>query len=427
MARILITTLGSSGDLNPFVAIGLGLRARGHQVTYAVEDTFQPQLRALDFPIAPLTGGAEQALMEQAHALVSRATPMASLRALVNEVILPSLRAHVAELRAACAEADILVSGAPMIPASFAADLTHIRWASVALSPVFIPSASTEPQPLPFTLPKALQPWANRASWSLGMMAVRRIFDVPINRIRAEYGLAPRRDLGQTGNLSRQLTAMAISPAYTPRPPDWPAWVHETGFCFWDTPTTWQESPELTAFLAGERPVVALSSGSMSDRVGDAFNPMFQAGISAIRQAGARALVIGAPAEVLPDPLPDDVYALPFAPFSRVYPRCAAVIHHGGIGTLAQSLRAGVPALVVPWGVDQFFAGAQLARVGAGRWVRRPAFTAERGALEIAALLDDPSYHKRAQAIARQIATEDGVAAFADLLEKRLDRAPLPR
>ena len=149
MARILITTLGSSGDLNPFVAIGLGLRARGHQVTYAVEDTFQPQLRALDFPIAPLTGGAEQALMEQAHALVSRATPMASLRALVNEVILPSLRAHVAELRAACAEADILVSGAPMIPASFAADLTHIRWASVALSPVFIPSASTEPQPLP--------------------------------------------------------------------------------------------------------------------------------------------------------------------------------------------------------------------------------------------------------------------------------------
>lgn len=421
MARILITTFGSSGDLNPFVAIGLGLRARGHQVTYAVEDNFQPQLRALGFPIAPLTGRAEQALMEQAHTLVSRATPMASLRALVNEVILPSLRAQVTELRAACAEADILVSGAPMIPASFVADLTHIHWASIALSPVFIPSAYTEPQPLPFALPKALQQWANRASWSLGMMAVRRIYDVPINRVRAEYGLPPRRDLGQTGNLSRQLTAMAISPAYTPRPPDWPAWVHETGFCFWDTPTTWQEPPELAAFLAGERPVVALSSGSMSDRVGDAFNPMFQAGIAAIRQAGARALVIGAPTGALPDPLPDDILALPFAPFSQVYPRCAAVIHHGGIGTLAQSLRAGVPALVVPWGVDQFFAGAQLARVGAGRWVRRPAFTAERGARELAALLEDPNYRKRAQTIAAQIAAEDGVAAFADLLEKLLD------
>ena len=148
---------------------------------------------------------------------------------------------------------------------------------------------------------------------------------------------------------------------------------------------------------------------------------MFQAGIAAIRQAGARALVIGAPADVLPDPLPDDVFALPFAPFSQIYPRCAAVIHHGGTGTLAQSLRAGVPALVVPWGVDQFFAGAQLARVGAGRWIRRPAFTAERGAHEVAALLDDPSYHRRAQAIAQQIATEDGVAAFADLLEKLLD------
>ena len=127
-----------------------------------------------------------------------------------------------------------------------------------------------------------------------------------------------------------------------------------------------------------------------------------------------------APADALPDPLPDDVFALPFAPFSQVYPRCAAVIHHGGIGTLAQSLRAGVPALVVPWGVDQFFAGGQLARVGAGRWIRRPAFTAERGAHEVATLLEDPGYRKRAQAIAHQIAAEDGVAAFADLLEKRL-------
>ena len=420
MARILITTFGSSGDLNPFVAIGLGLRARGHQVTFAVEDNFQPTLSALDFPIAPLTGNAESALMEQAHTLITRATPMASLRALVNEVILPSLRAQVEELRVACADADLLVSGAPMIPASFAADLTQIRWASVALSPVFVPSAYTEPQPLPFALPRWLQPWANRTSWALGMMAVRRIYDVPINRVRAEYGLPPRRDLGQTGNLSRQLTAMAISPAYTPRPPDWPAWVRETGFCFWDTPTDWQEPPELTAFLSGERPVVALSSGSMSDRVGDAFNPMFRAGVAAIRQAGARALVIGAPPEALPDPLSEDIFALPFAPFSRVYPRCAAVIHHGGIGTLAQSLRAGVPALVVPWGVDQFFAGAQLTRVGAGRWMHRTAFTSGRGAREVAMLLDDPTYRKRAQAIARQIAAEDGVAAFADLLEKRL-------
>ncbi|MGE5334164.1 MAG: glycosyltransferase, partial [Nitrososphaerota archaeon] len=367
-----------------------------------------------------LTGNAETALMDQASKLVSRGTPMASLRALVNEVILPSLRAQIAELRAACADADVLVSSAPMMAGSFVADLTHIPWASIALSPVFVPSAYLEPQQLPFALPRSLQPLANRVSWALGMMAVRRIFDVPLNRVRAEYGLPPRRDLGQTGNLSRQLTAMAISPAYVPRPPDWPAWVRMTGFCFWDVPESWQEPPELTAFLAGDRPVVALSSGSMSARVGGAFDPMFRAGIQAIRQAGARALVIGAPPEALPQPLTEDVFAAPFAPFSRIYPRCAAAIHHGGIGTLAQSLRAGIPALVVPWGVDQFFAGAQLTRIGAGRWLRRPAFTAERGAREVAALLEDPSYHKHAESIAQQIAAEDGVGAFAELLEKML-------
>jgi UDP:flavonoid glycosyltransferase YjiC (YdhE family) len=158
----------------------------------------------------------------------------------------------------------------------------------------------------------------------------------------------------------------------------------------------------------------------MADKVGGAFDSMYHAGIEAIRRAGARALVIGAPKASLPQPLPGDVFALDYAPFSRVYPRCAAVIHHGGMGTLAQSLRAGVPALVIPWGVDQFFSGAQLTRVGAGRWLRRPAFTAERGAQEIAALLNDASYHKRAAAIAQRIAAEDGVATFTSLLEKML-------
>ena len=76
--------------------------------------------------------------------------------------------------------------------------------------------------------------------------------------------------------------------------------------------------------------------------------------------------------------------------------------------------------MVAPWGIDQFFAGAHMTRVGAGRWLRRPAFTADNGAREVAALLEDPSYRKRAQEIARQIAAEDGVAAFAELLERPL-------
>jgi UDP:flavonoid glycosyltransferase YjiC (YdhE family) len=420
MARILLTTFGSSGDLNPFLAIGLGLRARGHQVTFAVERGFQPQVETLGFPVAPLTGDAEAALMHHAETLVSRATPFASLRVLMNDVILPSLRPKIAELRAACAEADVMVAPPQQIAASFVADLTAIPWVSLVLSPVHIPSAYLEPQPTPVPIPQALQPLANRMAWAVGMAGVRRIFDTPVNRVRAEYGLAPRRNMAQVGNLSHQLTAAAISPAYVPRPPDWPSWVHQTGFCFWDTPNNWQEPSDLTAFLAGERPVVALSSGSMSDKVGGAFDTMYHTGIAAIRQARARTLLIGAPPEALPHPLPDDVYALAYAPFSQVYPRCAAVIHHGGMGTVAQSLRAGVPALVVPWGVDQFFTGAQLARVGAGRWLGRSSFTVPRATREIAALLEDPSYRKRAHSIAQQIAAEDGVAAFADLLEKTL-------
>jgi rhamnosyltransferase subunit B len=106
-----------------------------------------------------------------------------------------------------------------------------------------------------------------------------------------------------------------------------------------------------------------------------------------------------------------------------VYPRCAAVIHHGGIGTVAQALRAGVPALVVPWGADQYLNAAQVAHLGAGRWLQRHFYTAERAVHGLDALLHQAWYRERAQALATQIAKEDGVGTLCDALEAILRRA----
>ncbi len=423
MGRIVITTFGSSGDINPFVALGLGLRSRGHDVAFAVEEGFREIVAPAGFPVHHLTGDAKGALEPHMGELLGKTTPLKSMQVLVEKYIVPTLRPRVGDLLAACEGADLLVASAPQVAAEFVADLTGIPLVTVTLTPITVPSAYIEPQPQPFPLPPRLQHASNRASWALGTHLVGRVFDPPVNRARAEYGLPPRKSWMYTSasntsaNTSARLVAVAVSPVFCPPPPDWPPFVRETGFLFWDRPSTWREPPELTAFFAASGPVVAISTGSMSLYTAAAFGAFYRDSITAARAAGARALVIGAPSEALPDPVPADVLVLPFAPFSEVYPRCAAVIHHGGIGTTAQALRAGAPQLVVPWAVDQFWTGAQVRRIGAGRSVQRRAYTAGRARAALRDLLQNPRYRARCGAIAAQITAEDGATTLCDALD----------
>jgi UDP:flavonoid glycosyltransferase YjiC (YdhE family) len=150
------------------------------------------------------------------------------------------------------------------------------------------------------------------------------------------------------------------------------------------------------------------------------FAGFFKESIAAARAAGARVLVVGARPADLPDPLPADVLAVPFVPFSVVYPRCALALHHGGIGTVAQALRAGLPMFVVPWGADQFYHAAQVQRIGAGRWLHRRDFSVERAAPLLEALMRDDAYRAHARAAASRIAAEDGIGALCDGLQALL-------
>jgi len=419
MARIVITTFGSSGDINPYVALGLGLRSRGHDIVFAVEDGFREVVASAGFSVHHLTGDAMSALGPHLDELLGKTNPLKSMHVLVEDYLVPTLRPRIRDLLAACEGADLLVASASQIAAEFVADLTGIPLVTVTLTPITVPSAYIEPQPQPFTLPHRLQRVANRASWALGTYLVGRIFDPPVNRVRAEYGLRSYKHWMYTGasNTAARLVAVAVSPAFCPPPPDWPPFVRETGFLFWDRPSAWHAPEELSAFFAAPAPVVAISTGSVSLDTATAFGAFYRDSISGVRAAEARALVIGAPREVLPDPLPADVLALPFVPFSEVYPRCAAVIHHGGIGTTAQALRAGAPQLIVPWAVDQFWTAAQVQRIGAGRTVQRRAYTATRAGAALRDLLQSPHYRAHCGAIAAQITSEDGAATLGDALD----------
>jgi UDP:flavonoid glycosyltransferase YjiC (YdhE family) len=426
MARIVITTLGSAGDLNPFIALGLGLSERGHTVVFAVEDSFRPHLLTAGFEVRHLSGDVEAFMRENADEMFGNsATPISSIKAIVRKYIVPNLRAKVEELKAICQEADLVVAHTQQIAATIVSELTGVRLVTVSLTPAALPSAYVAPNPWPLELPDPLLHLANRLSWSVGLALLRPIVDKPLNAVRAEYGLPPRHNLLNDGNLSPLLSAIATSPAFVEPKPDWPQGVKLTGFCFWDTPHAWEESAELRAFLDGGKPVVAVSSGSMGPGVEKAFDQIYLTSIRVLRQLGARVLIIGAAPGSLPEKLPEEVMALPFAPFSAIYPRCAAVIHHGGIGTTAQALRAGVPMLVVPWGADQFFTAAQVKHLGVGEYLARRSYVPARASKLLKALLEEGSYREQSQAVAARIAQEDGVAQLCTALEGVLKEAGL--
>ncbi len=418
MARIVMSTFGSTGDLNPFVAVALCLREQGHDVRFAVEENFRPAVEAQGFTVDLLTGNNAAALRPYARQAFDAARPLLSLKLLMRHYILPTLPAKIAELRAACRGADLLVANATQFAASFAAELDHLRWASVILTPATLPSATLAPQPSHIQLPAALQRTANRTAWAIGGLAIRRIVDAPINTLRAGYGLPPRHDWFWTGNLSPTFTALAISPAFLSPPSDWPADVHVTGFCFWDGAD--ELAPEIAAFFGDERPVVAVTAGSYAPEAIDIYSAFFRTSIAAIRACGAKALLIGAPPELQGK----DVLVVGKVPYSQVFPRCRTVILHGGIGTIAQAFRAGIPSLVVPGGVDQIFNAALAERDGAGIWLERKRYTTERARVALSRLLDGSTFHSRLQAISTQVQQEHGAQRLARQLAGLLSREP---
>src|SRR5215831_9120146 len=295
MARIVLTTFGSSGDINPYIALAFGLRARGHEVTFAVEDCFRDLVERVGFHVAHLAGDAMAAMNEQSLDLLRYTNPFRSVYSLIRDYIVPTARPRIEDLRAACAGADLLVASPFQVAASFIHDLTGIPLVTLTLTPVTIPSAQVNPAPQQLGLPKALNPMVNRVTWGVGLALMGVFFDPPINRIRAEYHLPPLRHWMYTGKDHwSPRNALAVSHAFFTPPPDLPETVSVTGFLYWDISTPWREPPELTAFFAGDRPVVAVSSGSMSAELGPIFADFYQTSVTALERVDARALVLGA-------------------------------------------------------------------------------------------------------------------------------------
>ncbi len=415
MSRILLATLGSLGDLHPYIAVGRALVARGQQVRLATSVDYRTRVEAAGLEFAPLAPSiAELGDREQiAQRFFER---WSGPRRLIDAMVMAPLRRACADLRAATEGVTLAVSH-PITPAlPLIAEGRGLPWLSSVLAPYSLFSTS---DPSVIANLEWLQRLPRLGGWPHGVMldllhVTMRRWERPLHRLRAEFGLpAARGSLLIGGQFSPRGTLALFDPALATRQPDWPARTFVCGAALHDAAdpleqTAASEDALERFFAAGPPPVVFALGSSAVWFAGD----YWQHAISACETLGVRGLLLtGTP---LQQRLPASVAAFDYLPYSRVFPRAAAVVHQAGIGTLSFALRSGRPQLLTPAGFDQPDNAARAVRLGVGRILPfRRAHSHARLARELRALLGDPSYSTAAAEVADRASGVDGAGDAA--------------
>jgi rhamnosyltransferase subunit B len=418
--RIVFTTFGSLGDLHPYIAVALGLKARGCDAVIATSGIYREKIEALgidfravrpDFPDL----ANDVALMRR---IMDRRT---GSEFVIRELTMSVVRESYDDTLTAADGADLLVSHMLTFTTRLVAEIKGIPWASTFLQPLGLFSAYDPP-----VLPQApflgalrfLGPAFHRALFRLAKWSVRS-WSEPWHRLRAEIGL-PSISANPLfeGQNSPTLVLMMFSKLLADRQPDWPRQAVLTGFPFYDRDGDAGMPSELVRFLDAGPPPIVFTLGSSA--VIDA-GTFYDHSAFAAKLMGRRAvLLVGKDTRNRPASLPDNIVAFDYAPYSELFPRAAAIVHQGGVGTTAQAMQSGRPMLVMPYGHDQPDNADRMTRLGIARTIPRHRYTPAHAAAELRHLLDKPAYSQRAVAVGEQVSQEDGVRAACDALEAML-------
>lgn len=419
MARFLLCPLGSHGDVHPFIAIGNELKARGHDVHLITSEHFRPLAEHAGFEFAPIGTEADfQALIRDPDLW----HPSRSMRAIYGNYgwvskVLREGYGHIAERYrpgetvAACG---ILGFGGRLAQEKLGVPLATLNLQPGALF-------SVEKPPVYPTL--RMRPWWPRwmrrlAFWTADHIFIDRLAGPPLNEFRCELGLPPvRRIIGRWVHSPDLM--LNLFPDWFGSAPDWPPQCVNTGFIRFDQAE--QPLPEaIEKFLSNGEPPLVWTFGSAM-RQGEAF---FAAAVDACVKLGRRGLLLCRGREQVPTSLPPGVMHADYAPFSVVFPRAAAVIHHGGIGTTAQALAAGVPQMIVPLAFDQPDNADRIVKLNAGTSLPRQRFNGTNAAKVLEEMLASDGIRQFCRELAGRIVNDHALENTCDRMEQLLAARP---
>lgn len=369
--RITITAVGSRGDVQPYLALGVALQRAGHAVCLATHDEFAPLAAEYGIDVAPLSGSPREMLETASGRTMLEAgeNPLQFL-AHFTRLTAPYFERFLGEARAACAGSDALVcSGTSIVTGYHLAEALRLPFIAALLQP-FIPSAAVANPffpPCPAWLAQRL--YARFTHLAFGLLA-KHLYRGSVRTTRRLLDLPPLRWREQLARLQRPdgPVLCAVSPSVIPPPADWPDTCRMTGYWFLDAAPGWQPVPALEAFLQAGPPPVYIGFGSMRSEDPQAMGRLV---LRALEIAELRGVLFAGWGGLQTNELPETMLAIPPTPHSWLFPQLAAVVHHGGAGTTAAGLRAGVPSVVVPFFADQPFWADRVHQLGVGPRRRR--------------------------------------------------------
>lgn len=416
--KITILTTGSRGDVQPFIALGQGLQQVGHQVKIATHDTFQNMVENYGLNFAMISGDVQTIMTSEAGQQMMKSKNPIQLIRRYAKMVQPLIAQGISESWTASQGSEAIIFTAISIWGYDIAEALGIPCFFAALMP-----QSANPDFACPTVPPSLHlgRLLNRLSYPLLTEAFGLVFRQPLNEFRqAQLNLPPI----PFGTLYRRIDRASIPVLYgyssvvVPRPANWGDRLHVTGYWFLAQPDNWQPSQSLLEFLAAGKPPVYCGFGSMSG--GDSAQTT-QIILDTLRQTGQRGILVSGWGGIAQANLPEDVLLLDSVPHDWLFPKMAAIIHHGGAGTTAAALRAGVPSIVVPFFGDQPFWGDRAMKLGTSPPpIPKAKLTVDRLAAAITIAVTDPEISTQAQAIAQHLRSEDGIKQAIEVINLHL-------
>jgi sterol 3beta-glucosyltransferase len=414
--KISITAVGSRGDIQPHIALGRGLTSAGHEVTLVADQLFETTIRETELDYARLAADPMKPLEADIREIGNNPIKISRWMAhYVDKIGSEYFETYLEGNRGT----DLMIfSSLAAMAGLHVGTRLNVPMIATALQPVVRTAA------YPYSAGKIFPDWIpfvgllNRNSYTTSLRFFYRVFYKMINRDREKVLGLPAlpwkyyRDI----DLSLYPILHGFSQHVIPYPDDYGKNQIFTGYWFLDQVGDWQPTPQLEAFLAvGPKPIY-IGFGSMVDREADELTKLV---VKAVELSGQRAVLLGGWTDLGGVGLPDSILKIDSVPHDWLFPLVSAVVHHGGAGTTAAGLRAGVPNVVVPFFADQFFWGWRVEKLGAGpKPIQRLKLTSENLAAAIAKAVTDPKIQQQAATLGEKIRSEDGVTTAVRAVEE---------
>ncbi|HEY4989242.1 MAG TPA: glycosyltransferase [Opitutaceae bacterium] len=393
------------------IGLGRALRARGHSVVLITNDLFAPQAAANDLGFIPLGTRVEA---EELMADPRLWHPRLGFGCIVEKALLPNIERLYRIIEKERGPGTVVAATTLCLGARVAQEKLGVATATLHLQPSVLRSHVDNGRlgwinmgpGMPRAVKKAI-------FWIIDALYVERLIGPGLNDFRTSLGLPALRGVFSDYLHSPELV-LGLFPEWFAAPqPDWPAHTHLTGFVLHDSGGTAEAHAEADAFLdAGPPPVLVTPGSAAMDRTA-----FFKHTVDACRDAGARAMLVTNHPAQLPATLPPGIRAFPYLPFSRVMPRCAAVVYHGGIGTLAQAVKSGIPHLVVANAHDQPDNGQRIERLGLGLGLSQGSYRRANARRAIGTLIQSATIRARCREFAPRIDSAEALRKACALIE----------